>query len=332
MDEFEGLYFDGQSSRAVPVVVVLLPNGQVLLRGPELEQRQPLALLRLEQPPGRDRPRLHWPGGGLVEVNDDGRLAALFAQRPATLLPRLLHWAETHRAGVLGALLLAGGTVAGVLLGGLPLLASLVSAAIPPAAEQRLGEAVLESLDKEPLAPSRLPQAKQNQVRRLVETIEATAPTERRLRLELRHGQAIGANAFCLPGGILVVTDELVQLASENELLAVLAHEAGHAQHRHPLQTLVRSQALALASSLVGGHGNPIQGLAEGLVGNAYSHEFEYEADREAVAVLQRLNRSPASFFSILDKLEQQQGKTSLPSFLLTHPSNRERRARAEAP
>jgi Zn-dependent protease with chaperone function len=329
MDRFEGLYFDGQSSRAIPVVVIPLQNDQVLLQGDQLELCQPLAQLRWEQPPGRSRPRLHWPGGGLVEVNDDGRLAALFAGRPGARLQGLLRWAESHRAGAVGASLLAIGSIAAVLVAGLPLLASLVSAAVPAAAERQLGEAVLRSLDEQPFAPSRLPGAKQQRVRYLVQKIEATAPKGRRLRLELRDSPAIGANALCLPGGILVVTDALVRLASEEELLAVLAHEAGHAHHRHPLQMMVRGHALALATRLIGGHNNPIQGITEGLVGNAYSRDFEHQADREALAVLSRLNRTAAPFFSILDKLERQQGKTDAPSFLLTHPSNRERRARA---
>ena len=210
-----------------------------------------------------------------------------------------------------------------------PLLSAGVSAAIPAAVERQLGEAVLASLDKQPFAPSRLPGAKQQQVRNLVQRIEATAPADRRLRLELRDSQAIGANAFCLPGGILVVTDALVRLASEEELLAVLAHEAGHDRHRHPLQRMVRGHALTLATGLIGGHDNPIQGITEGLVGNAYSRAFEHQADREALAVLRRFNLTPAPFFSILDKLERQQGKTEVPSFLLTHPSNPERQARA---
>ena len=71
-----------------------------------------------------------------------------------------------------------------------------------------------------------------------------------------------------------MVTDALVKLATEEELLAVLAHEAGHAQHRHPLQMLFRSHALALASGLVGGQDNPIQGLAQNLLQNSYSLYF----------------------------------------------------------
>ncbi|MFN7872686.1 MAG: hypothetical protein ACK5QQ_10905, partial [Cyanobacteriota bacterium] len=161
MDRFEGLYSDGQSSRAIPVVVMPLQNDQLLLRGEQLELCQPLGQLRWEQPPGSSRPRLHWPGGGLVEVNDDGQLAALFAGRPGGRLQGLLRWAESHRAGAVGASLLAIGTIAAVLVTGLPLLATGVSAAIPAAMERQLGVAVLASLDKQSFAPSQLPMAKQ---------------------------------------------------------------------------------------------------------------------------------------------------------------------------
>jgi Zn-dependent protease with chaperone function len=330
MDECDGLYFDGQSSRAIAVVVALLADGQLQLRGPDLDLRQPLAALRLEQPPGQARPRLYWPSGGLVEVDDDGRLVALFARRPGARPQGLLRWAESHWAGIGGALLLAGASIAGALVAGLPLLASLVTATIPTAAEQRLGEKVLASLDEGPFAPSRLPATRQQRLRDLMQRIQPRKAGERRLRLELRDSPTIGANALCLPGGILVVTDGLARLASEDELLAVLAHEAGHDRHRHPLQMLVRSQALALVTSLVGGKDNPFQGIGVGLVGNAYSRDFEHQADREALAVLRRLNLPPQAFFSILDKLEKQNGQAGLPSFLLTHPSNRERRAEVE--
>ena len=48
-------------------------------------------------------------------------------------------------------------------------------------------------------------------------------------QLEFRHGGYIDANAFALPSGIIVMTDELVELAkSDDELISVLAHEIGH--------------------------------------------------------------------------------------------------------
>lgn len=48
------------------------------------------------------------------------------------------------------------------------------------------------------------------------------------------------------PGGTIVVTDQLVRLAARKEdMLAVLAHEIGHVEGRHPLRLVLHSSAAA---------------------------------------------------------------------------------------
>jgi Zn-dependent protease with chaperone function len=283
--------------------------------------------LRLERPPGSSRLRLHWPDGGLVELEDD-RLAELFAHRPSYRLDRLLHWAESHAFAVLGGLLLAAVslTAAGVLA--LPRLAAWASGVVPRSVERHLGERLLAELETTALVPSRLPQASQRRVRTLLERLQPQGASDRRLSLQLRESAALGANAFCLPGGILLVTDALVRLASDDELLAVLAHEAGHDRLHHPLQMAVRLQALSFVTGLFGQGSDPLRTVGQQLVGNAYSRGFELEADREAVSMLRRLNRPPEALLTILDKLERERGPNRITSFLLTHPNAGERRKR----
>ena len=323
-----GTYFDGQSSRGLPVLLVPHANGRLIVRGEGLERDDPLAALRLEQLPGHAHPRLHWPGGGMVELADH-RLVPLFANRPSVRLHGALQWAERNPAGLVASLLLGVASSSGLVVVGLPLLAAGVSAAVPFSLERKLGRAALAELDQSLLRPSQLPADTRQRVQGLLATIQPLPPSRRRLELQLRSSPLLGANALCLPGGVLVVTDGLVRLASNDELLAVMAHEAGHDHHRHPLQMLVRGQGLALVTGLFGEGGKALQGLSQTLVRNAYSRRFELEADREAVATLRRWNRPPQAFFSILDKLERERGATNLPSLLLTHPSNREREARA---
>ena len=214
---------------------------------------------------------------------------------------------------------------------GLPLLASGVSAALPRELEGQLGKAALAELDRDLLRPSRLSPERQRRLQTLLEKVQPLPPSPRRLELVVRESPQLGANALCLPGGVLVVTDGLVQLASEDELLAVLAHEAGHDQHRHPLQMLVRGQALGVVIGLMGETGRPLRGLGQAMVTTAYSRGFEHEADRAAVATLQRWNRPPEAFIAILDKLERERGHQAIPTLLLTHPSTRDRQARARA-
>lgn len=323
-----GTYFDGQSSRGLPVLLVPHANGRLIVRGEGLERDDPLAALRLEQLPGHAQPRLHWPDGGMVELADH-RLVPLFADRPSARLHGALQWAERKPTGLVVALLLSVASLTGLVVVGLPLLAAGVSAAVPHSLERRLGKAALAELDTTLLEPSQLPPATRQRVQGLLAKIQPLPPSRRRLELQLRRSSLLGANALCLPGGVLVVTDGLVRLATEDELLAVLAHEAGHDHHRHPLQMLVRGQGLALVTGLFGESGKALQGMSQTFVRNAYSRRFELEADREAVATLRRWNRPPEAFFSILDKLEGERGASNLPSILLTHPSNREREARA---
>jgi len=325
-----GTYYDGNTSRGVPVQVVAQVDGRVVLRGEGLERDEALADLRLEQPPGHAQPCLHWPDGGMVELADP-QLLPLFANRSATRIQGALQWTERHPAGLVAALLLGVASLAGLVVVGLPLLAAGVSAAVPLSLERKLGTTVLAELDQTLLQPSQLPPATRMRLQGLLEKIQPLPPSRRRLELQLRQSSLLGANALCLPGGVLVVTDGLVRLGSDDELLAVLAHEAGHDHHRHPLQMLVRGQGLALVTGLFGDGGKALQGLSQTLVRNAYSRRFELEADREAVATLRRWNRPPEAFFSILDKLERERGATKLPSILLTHPSNQEREARARA-
>ncbi|MFM7265543.1 MAG: M48 family metallopeptidase [Cyanobium sp.] len=282
------------------------------------------------QLPGHALPRLHWPDGGMVELADQ-RLVALFADRPTARLHGALQWAERNPAGLVASLVLIASSLTGLVVVGLPLLAAGVSAAVPPSLERKLGRAALAELDNNLLSPSQLPADSRQRVQGLLAKIQPLPPSKRRLELQLRSSPLLGANALCLPGGVLVVTDGLVRLASEDELLAVLAHEAGHDHHRHPLQMLVRGQGLAVVTGLFGESGKALQGLGQGLIRNAYSRRFELEADREAVATLRRWRRPPEAFFTILDKIERERGATNLPSLLLTHPSNQERQTRARA-
>ncbi|MFO0018092.1 MAG: M48 family metallopeptidase [Synechococcaceae cyanobacterium] len=330
MLQSSGTYYDGRSSRGIPVRLQSQEDGLLALQGTGLERQDPLAELRLEQLPGQAQPRLHWPDGAMVEL-DDHRLDSLFAQRPTARLHGLLHWAERHPAGLPASVLLIAATLTGLVMLGLPLLGAGITAAIPRATERKLGDETLAELDTTLLQPSQLPPQTQARVRRLLAKVQPPPASERRLRLVLRHSPLLGANALCLPGGLLVVTDGLVRLASDDELLAVLAHEAGHDQRRHPLQMMVRGRALGLVTGLLGDGQDTLTGLSQTLVQNAYSRQFELEADRLALATLRRWNRPAAAFDALLDKLERQRGASKLPSLLLTHPSKRERQAQLQA-
>ncbi len=156
------------------------------------------------------------------------------------------------------------------------------------------------------------------------------------LRVEFRRGGRLGANAFALPNGIVIFTDEMVGLArSDDELLAVLAHEAGHVVHRHGVQRIIQDSLLAFAiraiTGDVSGTSELFLGLPVVLTELAYSREFEREADHYAVRYLRSQAVSPRHFADLMRRLQDQKQPEGLDlpgrwsDYLSTHPSMEER-------
>jgi Zn-dependent protease with chaperone function len=162
-----------------------------------------------------------------------------------------------------------------------------------------------------------------------------------RLRIHFCKGGRLGANAFALPNGVIVLTDEMVKLARhDDELLAVLAHEAGHVAYRHGVQRIIQDSLLAFAimavTGDVSGTSQVFLGLPVMLTELAYSRDFELEADRYALDYLQSHQIPPRRFADLLRRLQQEkrpddpatEGRWS--NYLSTHPDTQERLRRFE--
>ena len=124
----------------------------------------------------------------------------------------------------------------------------------------------------------------------------------------------IGPNALALPGGTLVMTDELVALVDGNTdvLTAVLAHELGHLQHRHGLRMLVQVTLLGTLTSVLLGDFSTVLAGGAALVGQAhYSRNAEREADAAAVRVLRAARISPAAMVTLFDKMAEKRSTSA---------------------
>lgn len=299
-----GLYFDGRSARAHPVVLSL--HGDALsMSGAGLRRVEALDSLRLSEPMG-DAPRLiTFSDGAHVEVRDHVRLAHLLAatgQRDSAVV----RWAFEPRTVVVAAVML-------LLIAwfgwreGLPWAARHVAASIPVATMETLSAQALRLLEARALAPSALDETRR---RRLDDALRELARFEGRsipYRLLFRAAPQIGANAFALPDGTLVLTDALVELAGDNddEVLAVLAHELGHVHERHGLRLLLQGSTLALFMAwYLGDAGSWLVAAPTALLQAGYSREMEYEADDFALRLLRTQRLSGEPLVVMLEKLE----------------------------
>jgi Zn-dependent protease with chaperone function len=112
---------------------------------------------------------------------------------------------------------------------------------------------------------------------------------------------------MALPSGTIVVTDGLLDLSGvDDEIVAVLAHEAGHVRHRHGLRLLWQSSFIGVGLTwLLGDVSMLAAGASSALLQAKYSRDLEREADAYAADVLDRNDIPRAHFTRILQRLQE---------------------------
>ncbi|NBR02435.1 MAG: hypothetical protein EBT94_04825 [Alphaproteobacteria bacterium] len=203
---------------------------------------------------------------------------------------------------------------------------------IPDTLVERASGLVLAQLDLALLEDSRLPDETRQRLTGEFERLRLLAPPAfADTRLHFRHAPAIGPNAFALPGHDIVLLDELVTFANDEDVvLAVLAHEFGHVVEQHALRQIMRSAVVAIAVGMIVGADESvieeIVGFGGNLVLSSQSRAFELEADHVSADWMQRLGRDAGALPRFFSKLQQECGGLCDGGGLLaTHPSFRNR-------
>jgi Zn-dependent protease with chaperone function len=218
----------------------------------------------------------------------------------------------------------------------IPQLAVVFVTWMPPKYAEKLDSAIYTAIAKQYLNPSRLNSSVQTELLARAEQLTVPAPLRdipRPLQIKIRHAPALGPNAFALPGGTIVVTDQLIRLApSTDAVLGVIAHEMGHVSHQHGLQNIAKSTALGLFFAVYMGDFSAVGAAAGALITQTkYSRDAERQADEYALAVLRANGIAPAAMAAMFRALmEKERESDPLPEFLLTHPANEDRVKRFE--
>lgn len=331
MKTLSGSYYDGKTSKRSEVRIGLDRAGVVWISGLEQELHYPLAQVRIAPRVGNTPRSIYLPDGAKCETEDNDAVDAFLRQRGAGRWHDFVHALESRMLYVLPAVALTALFVWGLIAYGVPALAKRVAYALPPSVDARLGAGGLTALDRAFFEPSRLGAARQRELRAVFVRLTDGLGDGHAYRLEFRRGVRIGANAFALPSGIVVLTDELVELAGDDrEIASVLAHEIGHVVHRHVLRRALQDSSVVLLLASVTGDVSSVASLSAALpallVEAKYSREFEREADRFALAHLRLHDIPPRHFAAMLRRLEQARPRESgVHDFLATHPATRER-------
>jgi len=332
--EFDAVYYDGRTSARQPVRV----RGYTLviqIVGEGLRLDVPLAKVRVDPPVGGTRRALHLPDGAQLQTDDHGAVEALFPRRHA--LEGWVHRIERNWLYALAAIALTAAFSWWSVVDGLPLAAKIAAGFVPETWEAKLGEQTLGFFDGKLCRPSALDEARQRALQRRFATLTAGLADGYDYRLLPRDCRGIGANAFALPGGTVVMTDPLAKLArNDDQISAVLAHEIGHVRHRHGLRMALQAAGLAALAAALFGDATSITSLATALpvalLQSGYSRDLEAEADDYAFQRLREVGLSPKAFADIMLLLEKSRQKATgggTRDYLSTHPATAKRIQRA---
>lgn len=338
MNAFTADYFDGRTS-ARQGVEVTVEGGQARLRGPSVALDFPLAALDVSPRLGNTPLRITLPDGGLLVTGEYERVAALLGVAPARSAAHRLE----SRPGIVVAAL-AGLVIACAILyvTAIPWTARIVAERLPADIDAGIATEGLQGLDRYVFKPSALDGRERARVAGEFEGLARVSGLHG-VRLEFRDGNWIGANAFALPGGVVIVTDQLVDLlGDEKKVAAVLAHELGHVRHRHTTRHILQDSMTALLSMVLLGDASSAMGVASAmpalLAHTGYSRDFEREADAFAFDLLRRTGREPRLLGEALEQLAaEHQGRKGerdrterAISYISTHPPTQERVQAAE--
>lgn len=309
-------YFDGKSARPSPVRLGLLTPGNgageftltVCNAGGETVKTAALKRMEISEAMGRAPRTLRFADGSFCEVPYAEQAALQYLLDCGRVKTSLVVRLQQRWRTTLLALVVILACIAASYLWGLPWLAKTLAPHLPAQFSTFLSETTLQTLDSRVLRASHLPPERQQAIAQALDQLEQGSGTFPAHRLHFRSAPAIGPNAFALPNGDIVLLDELLPLArNDQDIAAVLAHELGHVAHQHGVRQLIQGTVVAVvAGAYLGDISSLASSLGTLLLQSNYSRDFEREADRYAGHRLLRAGVGVEPLVYMLSKLEQQ--------------------------
>ncbi|MBN1377681.1 MAG: M48 family metallopeptidase [Gammaproteobacteria bacterium] len=322
--KINGLYFDGKSSKGITAELSFGWNGNIAVCAGGEILTAPLDQVVISSRIGNTPRYFQFEQGGKFETTENDVVdACLYQFRPKA---GLIHTLESRASIILISLLVVALFGWGFVVYGTPAVAKFLAERLPYNTYVYLSDETLELMDKRFLSPSKISEERQQQLQAIFNNLTSESRSEYEFKLLFRDSEKMGANAFALPSGTIVVTDQLVQLTENNqEILGILAHEIGHVIYRHSMRLAIHNSMIGFLILFITGDASSssvfISTLPVTLIYLNYSREFEEEADLYAIKYLENSDINLGNLFCMMQKLaaaHKEDGK--LPEFLSTHP------------
>ncbi len=343
----KGFYLDGKTSKRVTARLDVLANHShcTLHVSEEGSTADSFTLkfpdIKIESRLGSTPREISFGNDQLFVSEDHDAIDTLAQLQHPAIWTGLIHKLESHLGLVITATLVTLSIIWLTFSTGIPKSAEYIAFQLPDLASNHFGS-TLAVLDETMFDPSELESEQQTRIQALAQPYLQSEPS---LNAKLVFRSSNSANAFALPSGHIVFTDDIVHLASnDQELLAILFHELGHLKYKHLLRRVLQDSMVTLALVLITGDLDTIEiitGLPTIMLDLQYSKDFESEADYFAIQQLHTHNMSVDAFAEIMKKLETVQlsptdenadkdadthsKKSTLSQLFSTHPSTQAR-------
>lgn len=328
----EGRYFPPGSPKFVPARAHVA--GDVLVIESESGERlaeAPIKRVSISHRLGNVARRFRLPDGAMFETHDNDAADDLLDGRHSWI-----HRLEHSLQWVITAFAVAGLALYLFVEYGIPAAAAWLAQETPGAVLHTVSEQTLDTLDRVALRPTTLSDADRQKAQKLFAAMAAMGHKgPHGYHLIFRDAPALGPNAFALPDGTVVMTDQLWPLVRRDDgIEGVFAHEIAHVDRRHGMQRVYQAAIVPAALAMVTGDISQVTHFGAILPGiliqSSYSRSFEQQADDDAAADLVRAGKDPGALAHLLQRLNAKfcGGKDCGPSWLGSHPLTRDRVAR----
>lgn len=335
----EGELFAPQSSASSPARLTIYSDGYRLsgLKGfgsasPPLETDMTggLSDLRFEPKLGRGPRKIYTSDNYLFQTHDHEAVESIEGAKSGL-------WSKLSRLESFGPHLIPVAIITPIAAFALyrlmiPLIISFAMFMTPPALVTQIDRSTVKTLDLIIMDETRLDQEQQDSVTAIFAelTVSAQQSSERSSRTPdyqlLFRDSELGPNALALPGGTVVVTDDLITMFpdSPHVIAAVLAHEIGHVEHEHSLRQLYRSLGIAAMIGFIAGDAGPIleELVLEGsaMLSLSFSRKHEMEADNYSFDLLTGMDQQADGLIDFFEKIKEEYPSLELSEWTMTHP------------
>ena len=309
----KGSYFNGETSEKIDVSLYYTDDGLIGIDGLDIDgskfKEVQYSSVTISSRIGNTPRYINFADGSQFETSDNAAVDQMVNKLANDPLHGLAHKLESAKGFILFTI------VAVIIFGwlfiqyGIPAMSKQIAEWLPDEASQYMGQGVLEAMDKSWFSASELPQKRQDELRNLFNGLLKNIEGSKNYKIEFRLGGKIRANAFALPNGTIVFTDELINLAADDmEIASVMLHEIGHLKRKHSLRATIQQFSLAIFVMVITGDvstsSSIITAIPIMLVESGFSQKMETEADTYSLEYMQKHGIDPNYFAIMMEKLE----------------------------